>query len=102
MTRRFVISSCVAAVALLSSAPALAHSPVVIDRGGEVSAPVYEQLVQRQISASEAKRIALRRVPGGEVVDISRNGDVYRVRVVARSGRVVDVRVDANTGRIVG
>ena len=59
-------------------------------------------LAQRQISASEAKRIALRRVPGGEVVDISRNGNVYRVRIVARSGRVVDVAVDASTGRIVG
>jgi len=47
---------------------------------------------QRKISASEAKSIALRRAGGGEVVDISRNGNTYRVRV--------DVLIDATTGRV--
>ncbi len=55
---------------------------------------------QRRISASEAKSIALRRAGGGEVVDISRNGDTYRVRVIRKDGRVVDVLIDANTGRV--
>ena len=50
--------------------------------------------------APEAKSIARRRVKGGEVVDIARNGDTYRVRVIARDGRVVDVFIDANTGRV--
>jgi len=59
-----------------------------------------EMLAQRSISPSEAKSIALRRVRGGEVVDISRNGKTYRVRVIAKDGRVVDVYIDANTGRV--
>ena len=54
----------------------------------------------RQISAAEAKRIALSRVRGGEVVDIRRTADAYRVRVIARDGRVVDIVVDARTGRV--
>jgi len=57
-------------------------------------------LAQNTISASEAKSIARRRVPGGEVVDIARNGNTYRVRVIARDGRVVDVFIDAKTGRV--
>lgn len=55
---------------------------------------------QRKISASEAKSIAKRRAGGGEVVDISRNGNVYRVRVIRKDGRVVDVLIDATTGRV--
>ena len=55
---------------------------------------------QRKVSASEAKSIALRRVGGGEVVDISRNGNTYRVRVIRKDGRVVDVLIDATTGRV--
>jgi len=58
------------------------------------------QWAQRRISASEAKSIALRRAGGGEVVDISRNGNTYRVRVIRKDGRVVDVLIDANTGRV--
>ena len=54
---------------------------------------------QRKISASEAKSIALRRAGGGEVVDIKRNGNTYRVRVIRKDGRVVDVLIDATTGR---
>jgi len=55
---------------------------------------------QRKISASEAKSIARRRAGGGEVVDISRNGNIYRVRVIRKDGRVVDVLIDATTGRV--
>jgi len=51
---------------------------------------------QRKISASEAKSIAKRRAGGGEVVDISRNGNIYRVRVIRKDGRVID----ATTGRV--
>ena len=54
------------------------------------------------VSAAQAKNIARQQVPGGEVVDVSRNGSVYRVRIVAGSGRVVDVSVDARSGRVVG
>lgn len=57
------------------------------------------QWAQRKISASEAKSIAMRKVPGGEVVDISLKGNTYRVRVIRRDGRVVDVFIDAMTGR---
>ena len=55
---------------------------------------------QRKISASEAKSIAKKRAGGGEVVDISRNGNTYRVRVIRKDGRVVDVLIDATTGRV--
>lgn len=60
----------------------------------------YMQFAQNRISAAEAKSIARRRVKGGEVVDIARNGDTYRVRVIAKNGRVVDVLIDAKTGRV--
>lgn len=62
--------------------------------------PGTDLLVQRSVSASQAKAIALKRVKGGEVVDISRNGGVYRVRLIRNDGRVVDVFVDAQTGRV--
>lgn len=55
---------------------------------------------QQSISAAEAKAIARRHVPGGEVVDIKRRGDTYSVRVIKRGGKVVDVLIDANTGRV--
>ena len=55
---------------------------------------------QQSISPAEAKAIARRRVPGGEVVDIKRRGDTYSVRVIKKGGKVVDVLIDANTGRV--
>ncbi len=58
------------------------------------------QWAQRKLSASEAKSIAMRRVPGAEVVDISLKGNTYRVRLIRRDGRVVDVFIDAVTGRV--
>lgn len=62
--------------------------------------PAYQMESQRAISPAEAKSIARSRVKGGEVVDISRRGDTYRVRVIAKNGKVVDVYIDANTGRV--
>jgi uncharacterized membrane protein YkoI len=58
------------------------------------------QYVQRQITPQEARAIALSRVPGGEVVDIRRTSNAYRVRIIARNGQVIDIIVDATTGRI--
>lgn len=57
-------------------------------------------VAQNGISAAEAKSIARKQVKGGEVVDISRKGDTYRVRVIAKNGKVVDVLIDANSGRV--
>lgn len=107
MTRRIVISLLLSVAAYVAAGDASAHAPRPVEFGTVPSieasavAPAV-RLAQRSISASEAKNIARRQVPGGEVVDISRNGSVYRVRIVARSGRVVDVLVDARTGRVVG
>lgn len=99
MTRTTFISALFGAV--LMSAPASAAIP---HWGPQASvsqaADQSTQLVQREISAREAKAIALARVPGGEVVDIRRTADAYRVRIIARDGRVVDIVVDAATGRI--
>ncbi|WP_371396199.1 PepSY domain-containing protein [Fretibacter rubidus] len=58
------------------------------------------QFVQSAISASKAKSIARRAVPGGEVVDISRKGNRYTVRMIRKDGRVVDIVIDARTGRV--
>lgn len=94
LTKRHILSAALAAVLSLTavgiSAPAQAYQwngTVVLE-------------AQRSISPAEAKSIARKRVPGGEVVDISRRGDTYRVRVIAKSGKVVDVLIDANTGRV--
>jgi uncharacterized membrane protein YkoI len=101
MMRKLIISVILAATAGAASAsahPVLPGETVVVERS-----ETGTKLVQRQISASEAKRIALRRHPGGKVVDIRRDGNVYVVRIDTRSnGRVVDVKVDASSGRIVG
>lgn len=100
MRHMLVISAALISTAL--AGPALAAAPTVLpDRAPvAVSEPSIQQLVQRQITAREARDIALARVPGGEVVDIRRSADTYRVRIIARDGRVVDIVVDANTGRI--
>lgn len=99
MTRSTLISAVL--LAALMSAPASAAIPQW-GQSTVVAQPTAQssQLVQRQISPREAKAIALSRVPGGEVVDIRRTSDAYRVRIIARDGRVVDIVVDAATGRI--
>lgn len=55
---------------------------------------------QAKVSAAQAKSIARRQHPGSKFVDISRNGDTWRVRLIKKDGRVVDVLIDANTGRV--
>lgn len=99
MTRTTFISAVF--VAVLMSAPASAAIPHWGPQSSvSQAADTSTLLVQREISAREAKAIALARVPGGEVVDIRRTADAYRVRIIARDGRVVDIVVDAATGRI--
>jgi uncharacterized membrane protein YkoI len=103
MKRGLFIS--LAALASIASAPALAApQPVLLDRAPAVVTvpsiePTLPRYAQRQISPSESKAIALRRV-SGKVVDIRRMRDAYRVRIIRSDGRVVDIVVDANTGRI--
>jgi uncharacterized membrane protein YkoI len=58
------------------------------------------QYAQSSISASKAKSIARRAVPGAEVVDISRKGNRYKVRMIRKDGRVVDIVIDATSGRV--
>ena len=92
--KRLVLTSA-ALLCALASSPAIAAP-----QGAPLGDAVRYAQSDRQISASEAKRIALSRVRGGEVVDIRRTGNAYRVRVIARDGRVVDIVVDARTGRV--
>ena len=92
--KRLVLTSA-ALLCALASSPAIAAP-----QGASLGDAVRYAQSDRQISASEAKRIALSRVRGGEVVDIRRTGNAYRVRVIARDGRVVDIVVDARTGRV--
>jgi len=55
--------------------------------------PNLGKWAQRRISASDAKAIARRRVPGAEVVDIALRENVWRVRLIRKDGRVVDVSI---------
>ncbi len=58
------------------------------------------QWAEQRISSSEAKAIALSRVPDAEVIDVKLEGDVYKVRLLRKDGRVVDVLIDAMTGSV--
>jgi uncharacterized membrane protein YkoI len=60
----------------------------------------FTQVAQRQISASQAKSIAMSRVPGGQYIDLRKSGNTYIVRIRDRNGRVRDIRIDATTGRV--
>ena len=93
--------------ASLSAAPAVAkghsvHKRAVVTHSigtkPQLNAP-YIRLAKNGISAAKAKSIARDQVKGGEVVDVSRKGATYRVRII-KNGHVVDVLVDANTGRV--
>ena len=97
MKRRVLISAIV--LSAFAATPVMAAPQWVKQDRVERILPV-DRMAQRQITPAEAKRIALSRVRGGEVVDIRRSGDAYRVRVIARDGRVVDIVVDAKTGRV--
>lgn len=57
------------------------------------------QIAENKITPAEAKAIARRHVAGAKFNDISRKGNVYRVRLL-KDGRVIDVLVDATTGRV--
>ncbi len=93
--------------ASLMAAPALAKGHSVQKRSVATHSldarallyPSYVRIAQNSISAAKAKAIARAHVRGGEVLDVSRKGNNYRVRVL-KNGRVVDVLVDANTGRV--
>lgn len=69
-------------------------------RSHAVQGPVFIQYAQKKISPSQAKSIARNKVRGADVIDISFNGNVYKVRMQKKNGRVVDVYVDAATGRV--
>lgn len=89
-TKRHILSALLAATLSLGAVSAQANvwdAPIVME-------------AQRSITPAEAKSIARKKVPGGEVVDIKRRGDTYSVRVIKKSGKVVDVLIDANTGRV--
>ena len=114
--RAFSVVALIGGIALPSLAGAEGMSPAktsdpifdVLTHSSSISATVIfsdtifntDLFVQSSVSASQAKAIALKKIKGSEVVDISRNGGVYRVRLIRKDGRVVDVFVDANTGRV--
>ena len=95
LTKRHILSAILASVLSVS---AISVSAVSAQAQSWDSRVVRE--AQRSISPAEAKSIARKRVPGGQVVDIKRRGDTYSVRVIKKSGKVVDVLIDANTGRV--
>lgn len=94
LTKRHILSGFLAAALSLGAVSAHAQNSWQ-NWTGQVTLEA-----QRSISPAEAKSIARKRVPGGEVVDIKRRGDTYSVRVIKKSGKVVDVLIDANTGRV--
>jgi uncharacterized membrane protein YkoI len=111
ITRNLYLSAVIAALLCLSSAgiaqateraqsASLSADTAFLTSSFAAPEQTRQMLAQRKISAADAKSIALKRVRGGEVVDISKNGNTYRVRVIAKDGRVVDVYIDANTGRV--
>jgi len=108
MSRKHIISAVAAAILSVSlagtaSAGSKAHKDNRAVSIAPSFAPAHQNKplwAQRSISASEAKAIARSRVPGGEVVDVSKRGNTYRVRVIRKDGRVVDVFIDAATGRV--
>jgi len=93
LTKRHILTALVAAALSFTAVNAEA-------RGHKHYGNSVVKEAQRSISPAEAKSIARRRVPGGQVVDIKRRGDTYSVRVIKKSGKVVDVLIDANTGRV--
>jgi len=95
LTKRHIFSALMAAVLSVGAVSGSATSAQAQDWGGRLA-----KVSQKSISPAEAKKIARRQVPNGEVVDIKRRGDTYSVRVIRKSGKVVDVLIDANTGRV--
>ena len=95
LTKRHIFTAITASVLSLGMLSGHAVTADAQSWGGRMSLNS-----QQSISPAEAKAIARRRVPGGEVVDIKRRGDTYSVRVIKKGGKVVDVLIDANTGRV--
>jgi len=95
LNKRHILSALLASVLAVTAVSATAVSAQAQNWGGRL-----DFQAQRSISPAEAKSIARKHVPGGQVVDIKRRGDTYSVRVIKKSGKVVDVLIDANTGRV--
>jgi len=76
------------------------HQKHKVHKKRSLQAPVVIQYAQKKISPSQAKSIARTQVRGADVIDLSFNGNVYKVRMQKKNGRVVDVYVDAATGRV--
>lgn len=75
-----------------------AEKPVIsVQKSSDID---FIKVAQRQISASQAKSIAMSRVPGGQYIDLRKSGNTYIVRIRDRNGRVRDIRIDATTGRV--
>ncbi len=78
----------------------LAWPEGVIPYAPRVKADLYAQRA-RQISASQAKNIAMDYVRGAKFVNVQRiNPSTYRVRLQEKNGRIIDVYVDAYSGRV--
>ena len=95
LSKRHILTAGMAAILSLGVLSTSGTSAEAQSWGGRMS---FDS--QQSISPAQAKSIARRQVPGGEVVDIKRRGDTYSVRVIKKSGKVVDVLIDANTGRV--
>lgn len=81
----------VTAAVFLAAAPAQGGPHKGRSNGAEAS--------QSEISADRAAAIA-RNATGGRVLNVQRQGAVYRVRVLLDGERVRNVTVDARTGRV--
>ena len=112
ITKRAIISGVFLGFAALfmSAGSAMAATQINLEIDISAEKPVvsvqkpsdadFTQVAQRQISASQAKSIAMSRVPGGQYIDLRKSGNTYIVRIRDRNGRVRDIRIDATTGRV--
>lgn len=98
-TKRHILTALLASALSVTAVSANAATTQLSDSAPSLDSRVVLE-AQRAITPSEAKSIARRHVPNGQVVDIKRRGDTYSVRVIKKSGKVVDVLIDANTGRV--
>lgn len=76
------------------------HQDLMEAARSDLEKSTYVRVALRKISSSEAKSIVKRQHPNAKVVDVSREGDTYKVRLLRKNGRVIDVYVDRNTGRV--
>jgi len=100
MHRHIYIS--LAVILMATSAPfavADTYVPVSFQKVHNVESD-FTRYAQKKISPSDAKSIARRKVSNADVIDISLDGNTYKVRMQKKNGHVVDVYVDATTGRV--